>query len=69
MDLLTIACSCGLDPATETMALQTGLALMLSTPFWFREQVASAARRLGIGRRATDSDECADSGDDEPLPR
>jgi hypothetical protein len=45
MDLLT-ACSCGLDPATETMALQVAIASGVSVPFWFRDRIAGAVRRL-----------------------
>jgi hypothetical protein len=42
MGVLPIACSCGLDPATETMAVQTGVAVVLSAPFWFRSQLTQA---------------------------
>ena len=63
MDLLT-ACSCGLDPATETMALQTIIAAGVSVPFWFRGQIASAVGRL-LGRGGT-AGECTDTPEDQP---
>jgi hypothetical protein len=34
-----VACACGLDPAAESMAAQAGIALALSAPWWFREQM------------------------------
>ena len=60
MDLLT-ACSCGLDPGTETMALQVAIASGISAPFWFRDRIASALRRLrgkamGAAEQVKDAD-------------
>ena len=64
MEHLLAACSCGLDPATETMALQIGLAAGLSVPFWFRDRIANVVRRLrGSGGTA---EMCADPPEDEP---
>jgi hypothetical protein len=45
MDRVLIACSCGLDPAAETMAVQAGIAFALSAPIWFRQQITDTARR------------------------
>ena len=64
MGHLIVACSCGVDPATETMVVQTGLALAVSAPFWFRAQIVKAAQRLRGG--PTPSDGCASAGEDEP---
>jgi hypothetical protein len=45
MDPLMIACSCGLDPATETMAVQAGIAAVLSAPWFLRGRLSQAVRR------------------------
>jgi len=64
MEHLLTACSCGLDPATESMVLNVGIAAGLSVPFWFRDQVANVVRRL---RGSVESSEaCADDRRDEP---
>jgi hypothetical protein len=41
-----VACACGLDPAAESMAAQAGIALALSAPWWFRDQIREGIRRL-----------------------
>lgn len=58
-----VACACGLDPAAETMAAQAGIALALSAPWWFRDRIREAARRLrghGIDSCAVDKHDEAD---------
>jgi hypothetical protein len=45
MDVV-IACACGLDPATESMAAQLAIAAALSTPYWFRDRIREAIRRF-----------------------
>ena len=55
-----LACSCGLDPATETMAAQAGIAIAISAPYWFRDQIMAAARRLRGRFRDPEPDGCAD---------
>jgi hypothetical protein len=52
-----VACACGLDPATETMAMQAGIAVALSMPYWFRDQIRDAIRRI----RGIQPDECEGS--------
>jgi hypothetical protein len=65
MDHLVIACGCGLDPASEAFVVQSGLAVALAVPFWFRDRILGAARRF-VGRRG-EEDHCpidpADPGD------
>jgi hypothetical protein len=61
MDHLIVACSCGLDPATETMALQSGIALALAAPIWFREQIAHGIRRLLGQELPPPSEACEDN--------
>ena len=56
-----VACACGLDPAAESMVAQAGIALALSTPFWFRDQIREAIRRL----RGLQHDDCDGPGDVE----
>jgi hypothetical protein len=58
-----VACACGLDPATETMAAQIGIALVLSAPWWFRDQIREGLRRL----RGQTTKEC-DGSTDEVEP-
>lgn len=58
-----VACACGLDPAAESMAAQAGIALALSAPWWFRDRIREAARRM-LGRT---TDEC-DGSTDEVEP-
>ena len=66
MDLL-IACSCGLDPASETMLVQTGIAAALSAPFVLRAQIADMVRRLrGLPPKAQ-AEPCA--GEEEDASR
>jgi hypothetical protein len=65
MDGLLLACSCGLDPASESMLVQTGLAAALSVPFWFRSQIFVVIRRLR-GLPPSTPDECAVSDTGEP---
>jgi hypothetical protein len=48
-----LACACGIDPATESMVAQAGIALALSAPYWFRDQIRDVVRRLR-GRPAAD---------------
>ena len=66
MEHLLTACSCGLDPAAEGMALQMGMALALSAPLWFREQIATAVRRLRRKGETPESDPCGDLPQDDP---
>ena len=61
---LFVACSCGLDPASETMIVQTGLAVALGAPFWFRSQIADGIRRLRGIPPAPDI-ECAERNEGE----
>jgi hypothetical protein len=65
MDGLLLACSCGLDPASESMLVQTGLAAALSVPFWFRSQIFDVVRRLR-GLPPSTPDECLDPEPDDP---
>jgi len=58
-----VACACGLDPATETMAAQFGIAIALSAPLWFRDQIRETVRRL----RGQTTKEC-DVSTDEVEP-
>jgi hypothetical protein len=58
-----VACACGLDPATESMAAQVGIALVLSAPWWFRDQIRAAVGRL----RGDTRNEC-DAATDEVEP-
>lgn len=62
MDVQLLGCACGLDPATETMAAQAGIALVISAPIWFRAQIFAVVRRI----RRREADPCADEvGDSE----
>jgi hypothetical protein len=63
MELL-LACACGLDPASETMLVQGGLAAALAAPWWFRGQIAGVVRRL-IGTGPTTAELC-DGEDGRP---
>ena len=54
-----LACACGIDPAAESMVAQAGIALALSAPYWFREQIRDVIRRLS-GRSADDCDGSVD---------
>lgn len=55
-----IACACGLDPAAESMVAQAGIALALSAPYWFRDQIREGIRRLRGRDRGPRADLCAD---------
>lgn len=69
MELLVTACSCGLDPATESMAIQAGMALAISGPFWFRDHILNGLRRVIRGRATAESEACASpEGDDSTAP-
>jgi hypothetical protein len=61
------ACSCGLDPASESMLVQSGVALAISAPFWFREQIAAAVRRLRGLPPEVDREPCTDASEDRPA--
>jgi hypothetical protein len=63
MEYLVTACACGLDPASETMVVQAGLAVALATPFWFRGHIANAVRL--VRRTGEAAVECADAAEDE----
>ncbi len=45
------ACACGIDPASEVMALQTGLAAALAAPYFLRHRIAQLVRRIRPGHR------------------
>ena len=55
-----VACACGLDPAAELMAAQAGIALALSAPWLFRDQIREGIRRL----RGRESEDCPDATED-----
>ena len=63
-----VACSCGLDPASESMLVQSGVALAISAPFWFREQIAAAVRRVRGLPPKVEREACSDASEDLPPP-
>jgi hypothetical protein len=58
MEQLLTACACGLDPGSETMLVQAGLAVVISTPFWFRARILNALRMFSGRREMPASEEC-----------
>jgi hypothetical protein len=59
MDQLVIACGvCGMDPATDTMLVQTGIAAVIAAPWWFRHRIADAIRRIRGVSDDTDGASC-----------
>jgi len=68
MEQRLIACACGLDPGSEAMLVQAGLAVVVATPFWFRARLVNAFRRLG-GRAGTPgSRECSRAQEEKTPP-
>jgi hypothetical protein len=67
MDQLVIACGvCGMDPATDTMLVQTGIAAVIAAPWWFRHRIAGVFRRIrGIPDGADDAS-CGDPSAERP---
>jgi hypothetical protein len=48
------------------MLVQSGVALAISAPFWFREQIAAAVRRLRGLPPKIDREPCTDASEDGP---
>ena len=61
VELMLPACACGIDPASEVMALQTGLAAALTAPYVLRHRIAGIVRRMRRGHQP------APACEDEPV--